>query len=89
MGTAVAYQITGWTLFALLAGTVFGAIVRGRLVPGKTVDRLLEAERQVAAMKQAGWDAASVRADVQQSDLMRAMQALTAALERSKPAGLP
>jgi len=85
-----AVGVTGpWAVVGALVMLVVTSLWRGWVMPARTADRLLAGQQQTTELYKLAAETERKRADAQQEDLVRLMRELTAALERSRPAGSP
>lgn len=78
------------TLSSIIGSLVTGiisAIYTGRLIPGKTVDRLRDGQQQTVDLWRETAETERRRADSQQEDLLKLMRELAEMLRRSRPDG--
>lgn len=75
-----------WGAFGTLVLVVVTALVRGWLVPAKTVDTIRAQQQQVTDLWRQTSEVTQARADAQEENLMTLMKELTEALRRSRPA---
>lgn len=76
-----------WGAFGTLVSVVVIALLRGWLVPSKTVDKLNSQQQQVTDLWRQTAETEQRRGDAQQEDLVTLMKELTEALRRSRPVG--
>jgi len=87
MGETVWAAAGPWGAFATVVGVVVTALLRGWLVPSKTVDKLTSQQQQVTDLWRQAAETEQRRGDAQQEDLVTLMKELTEALRRSRPVG--
>jgi len=75
-----------WGVVGAIVFIVVTALLRGWLVPAKTVDTIRSQQQQVTDLWRQTSEITQARADAQQEDLMTLMKELTEALRRSRPA---
>ena len=66
---------------------VITALLKGWLVPAKTVDTIRSQQQQVTDLWRQTAETEQRRGDAQQEDLVTLMKELTEALRRSRPVG--
>jgi hypothetical protein len=75
-----------WGVVGAIVSIVVTALLRGWLVPAKTVDTIRAQQQQVTDLWRQTSEITQARADAQQEDLMTLMKELAEALRRSRPA---
>jgi len=76
-----------WGAAVALATVVITALLKGWLVPAKTVDTIRSQQQQVTDLWRQTAETEQRRGDAQQEDLVTLMKELTEALRRSRPVG--